>query len=432
MLMPLLMLPRARLVGWVAIALCVGIFLVPRVSFAQSIAIANKISLERLDSNGNSIAKRTPELNPEGINLQDCRDGQKIRFPLTLSFATGDVVEVWATDQGADCSTALNRSGSVQVCYQMPVQVPLVTTPTVDIPVASIIAGLDSTQLDANGCRQLQAKTPIDVQFLLFRTGTQADATAKDDVSINVKTLGPAPLSGLTVQPGDKRLSIAWQAQGEAGAQDILGVTAFCEIAPIPSQGGTQTVCDDGGTDISDPDAGDSGTIDPDAGDLGTVDTSDAGCVEVPLPAGVIPAPGPGFSSDGLSCSNQAFTSTTGTPIVPGSEFDPYVCGSLQGVQGNTVTATDVGDTPLANNQIVAVAIAARDSFGNLGQLSAPVCQYPEETTDFWRNYRAAGGAAGGGFCSVNGPGTPVANLALFGFAALAFAGWFRKRAKNR
>ena len=86
------------------------------------------------------------------------------------------------------------------------------------------------------------------------------------------------------------------------------------------------------------------------------------------------------------------------------------------------------GGKPLDNDKIYAVAIAAIDQFGNVGPLSSVFCEKPERTTDFWENYKNAGGEAGGGFCSVEGAGLPVGSLTVTGIMAVALVGAIRRR----
>jgi hypothetical protein len=120
-----------------------------------------------------------------------------------------------------------------------------------------------------------------------------------------------------------------------------------------------------------------------------------------------------------------------GKNIVPDAVFaGKYECGGFDQTTGNTIVVSGVAGKPLVNGKTYAVSVAALDSFGNVGELASPICQFPEETTDFWRNYRNAGGGAGGGYCSVREPGGPAGTFAL-GAVALFFGGSLARRVRR-
>ncbi|WP_437736268.1 hypothetical protein [Sorangium sp. So ce1335] len=58
----------------------------------------------------------------------------------------------------------------------------------------------------------------------------------------------------------------------------------------------------------------------------------------------------------------------------------------------------------LTNGRSYVVGVAAYDGVGNAGPLSALACGTPTEVEGFFEKYREAGGKAGGGFCSIEGP----------------------------
>ena len=95
------------------------------------------------------------------------------------------------------------------------------------------------------------------------------------------------------------------------------------------------------------------------------VDSEDGSCSSSKLPAGEAPATGTG-------------------------------CGAME-VLGASKGTTD---SKLENYVPYAVAVAAEDKFGNVGALSEPACATPVEVTGYYEAYVAAGGQAGGGFCS--------------------------------
>jgi hypothetical protein len=81
------------------------------------------------------------------------------------------------------------------------------------------------------------------------------------------------------------------------------------------------------------------------------------------------------------------------------SGMDPVettYCGDAD-AQGAAEGSTD---DKLSNSALYAVGVASTDTAGNIGKLSDLDCATPLEVTGFFEAYRAAGGKAGGGFCS--------------------------------
>lgn len=385
-------------------------FLTASQAGAQTITVTNKTTPYRYESTGQTLISPHSDLMPLGVNLQDCRDNQLFRFALSMTgIVAGDSIQVWATDQGADCGLSTSRTGTIVTCYQLPVVIAPVASTSVDIYIKDLIKGIpgSGTVIDADGCRRLSANTSIDVQFLYFRGSTTGSQTAKDDSPIAVKTQGPTPLTGLSLQPGNGHLTVKFDAVGEGGVADVTKAYAYCDRNPVASTAGTTTVCD--------------ASVDE------TGDASDAGCTQASTTAGSIPAPS-GIGSDGVVCGNQAFAQTNGVRITPSTAFDSmYRCGQAGGT-----TATSILTDSVTNNTTVAVAVAGVDSFGNIGELSDAYCQYGEETSDFWARYRGEGGESGGGFCSVNGPGMPATSFVALGITGFVAVSIVRKKKKGK
>jgi hypothetical protein len=106
--------------------------------------------------------------------------------------------------------------------------------------------------------------------------------------------------------------------------------------------------------------------------------------------------------------------------LQPGMQPDEELaCGSV-GATGIDMAQTS---SSLENGVAYAVAVASEDDVGNVGVLSEMACSIPKEVTGFYEAYRAAGGQAGGGFCSF-GPARrgaiPLGLAALLGLLAFA------------
>jgi hypothetical protein len=117
------------------------------------------------------------------------------------------------------------------------------------------------------------------------------------------------------------------------------------------------------------------------------------------------------YCSDAVT--QDAEGTCTSTVLVEGnSPLGLKSCGSTN----SKISTSGETDDSLVNGTNYAVAVAAEDNLGNLGVLSAVACGVPQEVTGYFEAYRAAGGEAGGGFCSF----APARRGALPLAAALA------------
>lgn len=394
---------------------------------SADITIAQKDSLPRVNSAGVEIRKRALNFTPEGISFQDCVDDQGIRFTLQLSTPpeANASLEAWASLGGADCSQQTARTGGVAVCWRILTGIQLSTNPVAILPVRKIISGRNNGRVaslgpddaigDISVCGTVPLST-ITVQFLYFPPGNPATASQVAPINISANTIGPAAPTGLTILPGDTRLTITFDALGEGGVVQLSTVQAFCD--PNPGTGGTttpgttQTICDAAIADAADEDA--------------IADAAVDACTTVVTD---------GSSTPAQACSSAAFTPSDGGKLLPDQNLtNMFGCGSLPvSATGTTLIARDVAGAPLQNGHTYAVALAATDSFLNVGPLSAVKCEFPEPTHDFWQDYKNAGGGAGGGFCSVETPGVPVGSFTLFGIVVvLGTSVWRRKHRATR
>ena len=383
-----------------------------------AVAVTTKDSLPRLDANGNTIASNDRRQDPasrEGINLADCRADQQIAFPLTVAaFAPGDLAQIWATNGSLDCTDPANRPGMQSVHCTKVGTFPLTNTTQATIKVKKLLEATGVTTLDSFGCPSVDISS-ITLYFLILRGGEATAAVAKDTVPIKVDTQGPAPLTGVRALPGNQAITVSWNSVGEAGAQDIVGAQALCDPSPAPASatdaGSTTTCTADGAVvavDASDPDAL------AEAGATCATTANDGGNAASTIPSATA------IGSDGLACNTQAFVKSTAVPCG----------GSVNGTIGNTIRIDSINGMPLVNGTVYAVAVAGKDSFGNVGSVSSPACQFPESTSDFWRDYRAAGGQSGGG-CAVEGAGVPIGSFTLLVVGGVVVLSTLRRRARR-
>lgn len=395
-----------------------------QVTGGVTINVVQETSLPRLTATGGNVTKRPLTQEPEGVSLQDCLDDQRIAFPLQLAgYQAQSTLEAWAGLSGVDCGVQTNRQSGTKVCWKLDDGIALEPTPRPAISVRRILSGVvDPINPDSSAaiCGKVNLTT-ISVQFLYFAPGQLASPAAKKDLQVRADTIGPDAPGGLEVLPGNTRIRISFGGLGEGGLTQYTGVRAYCAPAVRTSGASTppvtQRVCNDAQTSTTD---------DAEAGDA-DADTADAAvgdCEDVVVEAG---------STTGEACTSSNLVAPDGGKIVPNDDFNAkYQCGSLTGNTGSALIADNVGGAPLENFKEYAVAIAAIDQFGNVGPLSSVFCETPEPTTDFWENYKNAGGAAGGGICSVDGAGLPVGSITVMSVFGLAALGTLRRRRRAK
>lgn len=419
--MPLRLLRRVLLTSALAITF---VLCLPSIARAQAIGVFQEQSLPRIDKDGKTVAKRPITLKPEGVNYQDCIDDQKIRFPLQLgSFEGNASLQVWAGLGGADCKNQQNRTGINATCWPLVTGVPLQVNPIVDIPVRAIMSGAPPFKpaepaTGADMCGKIDL-AQISVQFLYFSPGQLATPSQSKDMAVEVDTIGPAAPTGLRTEPGNGRITVRWDnISGEGGLSVLTGVRVYCDevtgggTTPPPADSGTtnepaeascEEVPNEPDANFPDADAGTT-TVCEDAGSSTTEDEA-------------------GTPSTATSCSSPNW----GSDIIPDAEFNAkFGCGQITGNAGTSVIAEKLGGQSLKNRTAdspevtYAVAVAATDAFNNVGPLSSPICEYPEPTTDFWENYRKAGGDAGGGCTTSGAPIGSMSAMTVIGLVAFS------------
>lgn len=401
-------------------------------TFAATIALSPSVqpsssqppSLPRIKPDGSSVTKRALNLTPDGISLQDCVDDLLVQVPLTLSdFQTQGTLQLWAS-AGADCTAQTSRQSGTQLCWQLGSNVPLSLNPLPSIPVRDIIAGIadpKNPNVTQSICGTVDLTT-ITVYVLYFDAGQTATPAANISFTIQADTIGPPAPSGLTTLPGNTRIHVSWDAVGEGGVVALTGVNVYCDSNTSSSSSDAASTCDassstvEASTETSDADADLVGaeTTDTDISDASATNLDASGCAS---------------GSSGEGCSSPNFTPADGKTVLPDAAFDAkYKCGGVVGNTGTSVVAESVGGAPLVNYQTYAVAVAATDAFGNVGPLAVAGCLKPEETNDFWENYKAAGGGAGGGYCAIDGVGMPMGSVSVLGVVGLAVVSAWRRR----
>jgi hypothetical protein len=391
------------------------------------ITVYQETSLPRTDPQGKSVNKRALSLKPEGVSYQDCKDDLRIRFALQLSgFEAGGSLQVWAGL--GECKTQTNRQGASATCWQIEKGIGLAVNTAVDIPVRAIMAGVSDPRTpnaEASVCGTVDLAT-VSLQFLYFAPGQLATPAQNKDISVEIDTIGPDAPTGIKTEPGNGRIRVRWDnISGEGGVSLLTGVKVYAdEIGSAAIDAGASQPAEPNCTEVPNtPDAGEDGG---DAGDI------DAGTTIVCEDGGTSDGGGGG----GGACESANLREG----IIPDAEFNSHFeCGSITGNAGSSALCQSADGKPLKNrdpnnpNVTYAVAVAATDPFGNVGKLSAPICEYPEETSDFWQNYRNSGGKAGGGCASAGSPIGSVSALTTITVAVLSMARrrWSKRRSES-
>jgi hypothetical protein len=394
----------------------VAVLLLSSTALAEGvIVVAQPRSLARVDRQGTPVEKRPRDRKPEGISHRDCVDDQRVRFSLELTGFVGEAgLDVWAGPALVDCAAEEARSGREPTCRRLLDRVAVEPELVLDVPVralVSVAAGRAPTA-ERDVCDGVDLTT-VGVHFFTSTQSSESPA-ARAKVTIEIDTVGPPPPRGLDTRPANGRLALSWENVDAPGG--ISAVRAYCEPAvrlPAwrpPPDGGTTRVCRrvpttvlvDGGADGVSIDGGES--------------FSDEVCMEVPN--------GPGPEIPAIECASTSLMGDGGAEIVPTAALDEgFLCGETFANFANGMRAGALGGAPLENDVSYAVAVAATDLFGNVGPLSGVVCEMPESTNDFWERYQAAGGGAGGGYCSTSAPGlagsVSLASLAMVGLGLM-------------
>ena len=317
-----------------------------------------------------SVARDGNRLNTT-INYADCIAKDAIEFPLTLTERGSYSLEAWA---GSSCDELSYRtSTSSTACWKVYSAAPTTNTPIVSIPVRSLLYGRtlasgstttttvtdDETASDAgttiatatssvpNACNDksgsLAAQT-LTVFFMLVDSGEVAQGNIVK-WEATYKLVGPAPPDKVSAGVGEDLLVVSFSYDDASSDTTINGYQFFCDPPPGDAAASNAVVqMDDGGV------------ISP-------------------------------------SC-------TTSTSLIAGTRVDDAIqkfrCGSA------ATSATQGNAEGLINGVSYNVAVAATDTYQNVGKLSATTCQVPQPVTGFYEAYRNAGGAAGGGFCSFS------------------------------
>lgn len=379
-----------------------------------------------LNKNGivHSIARTNNRTN-DLINRADCDQDDTISFPVSLTNRGAYELQAWVGT--TNCTDASIRQSVTQTqCWEVYKAFPTgnnPNTPTLDIPVRNLLAGFSCGSTDTSGSATAGASstggdtsgggssgaattvggggatTTTDTSGFVCPVVPLQLVMADESVCTQAAKIAVAGATTLTlyimlVDPSTQAAaaSTSWVGtfklvgppapdQVSAGIGGNLLVMSFTySSVPVDQTGnGFNLYCDPpGGKAV----AVDAGLIDADAS-VGTALTCGAPHSQVLVPGDLPP-------SDGA-----------------------FLCGSTASKNAQSANATN-----LVNGVPYNVAVAAVDTYGNSGPLSALTCEVPQPIIGFFKGYQDAGGKAGGGFCSFSRHREPLTLIAVLGFAS--------------
>jgi hypothetical protein len=243
------------------------------------------------------------------------------------------------------------------------------------------------------GCRRPKGKQPV---YLVAKIDTDAYSDLKDG-TIEVQLDGEAPPqpSNIRIKGGNEALSVSWDSIELSAVDDMQGYVLFCsrddkpvfvgenqEPAFNPPYETRQTLCGSGVTQTP---------------LLAAAQTAD-GAATLGPDGTAVPAP---------------------LPFVERQKA--FACTDL------LTTQTSHRLFRLQNNITYLVGVASVDVRGNVSDIEQVIAQKPITTVDFYRDYRAEGGMAEGGFCAV-APRARTGGWLVVGLLAVGLALVARRR----
>jgi hypothetical protein len=374
--------------------------LFPARASAQSITL-NQTTAKRVNADGSNAPARSG-INQFQISREDCDLDRGYSIPITLPDVSAFPllnVEIWAG--AVDCKDNNNRTvATTQQCWKaFGGNIDRVTNPgNITLRVRDLLANdrtKQSTYVGPSSIDVCSRNTFTNVTaYFFYSDGANVKGTATQ-LEFSVNTVPPAAPSEPAAVDGDGVVNVSWKPI--SGASTVQGYNVYCEVSSDSEVSPT------------------SATVRPLAADatLGEVD------------GGVDAA----ASSSSGGASDGAASSSGGDPtngcsarvLVPGAPppSSAVLCAQANGPQASQATIREVNGRALKLGDKVTVAIAARDRFGSVGNLSNLVCASSIEVTDFFDAYRGAASSGEAANCSTTGQGNGVASAVVVGLSAL-------------
>lgn len=381
------------------------------------------------------------------ISRADCKSTDDIfSFTFTASPADQRPFQVWVSESST-CTAYTDRVGPAAVCKRIEVDPSTVSLKQFPVKILSsqIAQALTNVDENCNDTSGLTTSRKVNINFLFMATPEDTmpvvitSGTSAFPIDVQVDLLGPAPPGDIEVTTSEGALAVKL-VNPPTSTTGVAGFHIYCDPPPDSlADSGSGCACANIGV-TSDAGVDDAGTsADATAAELnpfgGSAGATGAGGFANPPPPGTGACGGGGTAGaggcggggasgggagggtsgggaggggaggaggTGGSCTDSVITEETCHSCTfedaAKTGADPpsagYLCGTMaaNGTQGTAAV--------LSNDKTYAVAVAAFDAIGNEGAVSIARCATPEPVSDFYEQYRAAGGKGGGG-CSV-------------------------------
>ncbi|WP_437579514.1 hypothetical protein [Sorangium sp. So ce887] len=302
--------------------------------------------------------ERDSSENPLWISREDCLTDNDLHFTVTLSgFSASQTLAVWISES-QDCTLYSNRDTGTR-CRPVWAESNLDDTMEITLSARAIAEALGAEECEST--RTSTGAVPIAMYFMRFESLDQDGPDHAKWETTKMDLQGPIPPTDVEAHPGEGRLLVDFKQNED---EDVEGYYLYCE-------GEGQSSADASGA------GGDGGAGATGGGDGGA---------------------GAAGGESGGGAAGDGSSGCQGASLVPGEVPDTAKrCGKVgRANRGEAVN--------LDNGKSYVVGVAAYDLVGNAGPLSELSCATPVDVDGFFEKYREAGGQAGGGFCSVEGP----------------------------
>ncbi len=177
------------------------------------------------------------------INLADCKNGDVITFPLTLSGSRSYSLQAWA---GVQCEDKVQRAAVNQdLCWHLGTLAAIDGSLQVPLPVRDILSGRTVASDPCAVGDPIYLPQALKVYFLLVDAAT-LEAVSSDSWSATFKLTRPTPPDQVSVGIGQEELLLHF-AYSELSADTTLnGFEAYCDPAPGSSHEGAPGAADPG------------------------------------------------------------------------------------------------------------------------------------------------------------------------------------------
>ncbi len=350
-------------------------FAIDGVALAQNVAISTSAG-----GVTRSLAMHMPSTDEYVISQADCLSADAFTFPYTAMNFSGLNIEVWMDDTGGsiDCSTAAGRDPTAigGHCSQLFSALPA-SSGDIVISSADIASKVDTVTMP--GCidgNSSSEQRPLTLFFMLVSAaGGDVDTTNYTKwTSTSLDMLGPPAPTLLMPGAADQAVTLTFTG---STATDQVGFNVYCDP---PTTTAATTSTSTGSTTAA----------------TTAASTTAAATTSTGAAGGAASSTTAAAGTGGAGGSSGTSGTCTSTVLIPGQiPSKAYLCG--------TATSPMLTAKSLTDGTQYAIGVAAYDQVGNVGPLSALVCETPVPVTDFFDNYRAAGGQGGNCACSTAG-----------------------------